>query len=353
MEASRIRVRAERKLGEILKAMAANGQRVTQATAKSSSAMRLDDLGIPKDRASRAMQLADVPQEQFDAALAEPEVAQPRRTLKDRWWCMFNTLVTISALFLIAACGSRDYEDAQKLAQKGDYEHALPLLMTAAKAGNRRAQTNLGTIYALGKFVPLDYSSAVFWLTKASAQGDPDAECVLANMYYHGNGVEVDYKKAIDLYQKSAAQNIPEAAYNLGAAYHEGHGVPRDYAKGLPYLEASANQGSSLGQFALGQAIYSGQGAPINYKKAAAWVKKSADQGYSSAQLYLGLLYASGVGVEIDPVEAHKWINLASAQNEPGADTARTELESHMTQKQIAQAQKLAREWVKTSQHTH
>ena len=72
MDASRIRVRAERKLGEILKAMAANGERgKTGRPSKNGSAARLLDLGIPKDRASSAMQLAEVPQEQFDAALAE------------------------------------------------------------------------------------------------------------------------------------------------------------------------------------------------------------------------------------------------------------------------------------------
>jgi hypothetical protein len=84
MDASRIRVRAERRLGEILKVMAHNEERRTRASAKSSSAARLDQLGIPKDRASRAMQLAEVPEAQFEAALAEPGVAQPRRILDER-----------------------------------------------------------------------------------------------------------------------------------------------------------------------------------------------------------------------------------------------------------------------------
>lgn len=86
MEASRIRVRAERRLGEILKAMAERGERATRGdaeTAMSRGATSLAELGIPRDRASRAMQLADVPQEQFDAALAEPAVAQPRRILRE------------------------------------------------------------------------------------------------------------------------------------------------------------------------------------------------------------------------------------------------------------------------------
>lgn len=43
-----------------------------------SSAVQLADLGIPKTRASRVMQLAEVPQDQFDTASAQPEVAQPK-----------------------------------------------------------------------------------------------------------------------------------------------------------------------------------------------------------------------------------------------------------------------------------
>lgn len=85
MHASRIRVRAERKLGELLRKMAETGQREKRGgdRAKSRGAT-LVELGIPKDRASRAMQLADVPEEDFEAALEQPRVAQPRRILDDR-----------------------------------------------------------------------------------------------------------------------------------------------------------------------------------------------------------------------------------------------------------------------------
>lgn len=63
MQCSRWRVQAECKLGEILKRMAENGERKIQGNAvKSRDATSLEELGIPKDRASRAMQLADVPQ---------------------------------------------------------------------------------------------------------------------------------------------------------------------------------------------------------------------------------------------------------------------------------------------------
>ena len=66
--------------------MAERGERATNGEPKSqqmsrgaTSAPTLSDLGIPRDRASRAMQLADVPEEQFEAALAEPTDAQLAR----------------------------------------------------------------------------------------------------------------------------------------------------------------------------------------------------------------------------------------------------------------------------------
>ena len=52
--------------------MARNGERSSERGSPESrrATPQLADLGIPRDRASRAMQLADVPQDQFDAALA-------------------------------------------------------------------------------------------------------------------------------------------------------------------------------------------------------------------------------------------------------------------------------------------
>jgi hypothetical protein len=70
METSRIRMRAERKMGEILRAMAANGSRDSgkggdRKSQSRDATVKLKDLAIPKDRASRAMQLAKVPEKEF------------------------------------------------------------------------------------------------------------------------------------------------------------------------------------------------------------------------------------------------------------------------------------------------
>jgi TPR repeat protein len=51
-----------------------------------------------------------------------------------------------------------------------------------------------------------------------------------------------------------------------------------------------------------------------------------------------------------DIVRAYMWFNLAAAQGLEGAEKYRDEVAQHMTPAQIAEAQKLAREWKPTAQ---
>ena len=52
-----------------------------------------------------------------------------------------------------------------------------------------------------------------------------------------------------------------------------------------------------------------------------------------------------GPGVPQDYVRAHMWFNLAAAPGYPGAAAKRDSIAANMTPAQIAEAQKLAREW--------
>jgi TPR repeat protein len=66
--------------------------------------------------------------------------------------------------------------------------------------------------------------------------------------------------------------------------------------------------------------------------------------------LDLGIMYHEGLGVPQDYVLAHMWFNLAAAQGDWVAETfakpGRDQLaDESMTSEQIAEAQKLAREW--------
>jgi TPR repeat protein len=98
-------------------------------------------------------------------------------------------------------------------------------------------------------------------------------------------------------------------------------------------------------QFNLGQMYEYGMGIAQDYAQAARHYRNAADRGYASAQLYLGSLYELGKGVPQDYVLAHMWYNLAASQAEAGAVRARDRVALMMTPAQIAEAQKLAREW--------
>ena len=71
----------------------------------------------------------------------------------------------------------------------------------------------------------------------------------------------------------------------------------------------------------------------------------AADQGLSLAQRNLGWHYARGDGVPQDFVQAYMWLDLSAAKGDSEAKKSRDELAGHMTPAQIAEAQRLAREW--------
>ena len=77
------------------------------------------------------------------------------------------------------------------------------------------------------------------------------------------------------------------------------------------------------------------------------WYLLAANQGSFIAQWSLGIVYERGQGVPQDYVEAHKWYNLAASHDiDSLAGKSRDLLAAKMTPAQIAEAQKLAREWM-------
>ncbi len=123
-----------------------------------------------------------------------------------------------------------------------------------------------------------------------------------------------------------------------------------DYATALQELKPLAEQGDSDAQFILGQMYYSGMGVPPHLAEAVTWYRKAAEQGHGLAQFKLGLMYDVGEGVPKDIVLAHMWLDLAASRLPPGmlrgiAVLGREKVAAKMTPAQIAEAQRLAREW--------
>jgi uncharacterized protein len=76
----------------------------------------------------------------------------------------------------------------------------------------------------------------------------------------------------------------------------------------------------------------------------------AAAQGDTSAYYDLGVAYSTGShGVDCDLIEAHKWFNLAAVNGHGEAQMCRADISEEMTAREIAEAQRRAREWIAAS----
>jgi TPR repeat protein len=132
----------------------------------------------------------------------------------------------------------------------------------------------------------------------------------------------------------------------------KGEGASRDYREALRWFGAAADQNNASAQFSLGALYEKGYGVKQDYVEAVKWYRKAADKGDAAAQLNLGIMYYHGRGVAQDYVEGHQWLNLAASRFLPSeaekrgrAIKNRDIVAKKMTLSQIAEAQKLAREW--------
>lgn len=72
-----------------------------------------------------------------------------------------------------------------------------------------------------------------------------------------------------------------------------------------------------------------------------------AATGDTSAYYNLGVAFSTGShGVNCDLIEAHKWFNLAAVQGHEEASWCRADVSDEMTAREIAEAQRRAREWL-------
>ena len=134
--------------------------------------------------------------------------------------------------------------------------------------------------------------------------------------------------------------------------YAQGQGVPQDDTEAAKWYRKAAEQGIAEVQYSLGQMYRRGQGVPQDNAEAAKWYRRAAEQGYASAQSNFGGMYFSGEGVKQDNVLAHMWVNLAVSRLPPSEKVNRERalknmniVASKMTPDQIAEAERLAREW--------
>ncbi len=208
-------------------------------------------------------------------------------------------------------------------------------------------QKNESTLYDECDAIP---ELVRWWYYRANEQQDAEAQYMLGVMYDGGDGVPQDAAEAVRWYLRAAEQGDADAQYNLGVSYANGEGISQDDVEAAYWYRQAAEQGDADAQVMLGVLYAEAQ----SDKLAVYWYCQAAEQGHMWAQFYLGARYGEGKGVLQDYVQAHKWFNLAASEfssyesEREARDKAmqlRDEVESKMTPAQIAEAQRLAREW--------
>ncbi len=227
---------------------------------------------------------------------------------------MKRLALTLAFLLGLAPPVWADYPAGFTAFNRSDYAIALGEFRGLAEQSKASAQFSLGVMYSNGQGIPQDYAEALKWYRLAAEQGSADAQFNLGLMYYQGQGVLQNYTEALSWYRKAAEQEHVSAWGALGKLYHLGEGVVQDYAKAVN------------------------------------WFQKAAQQRDAFSQMKLGIIYFQGQGVPQDYVEAHKWFSLAASGFPPGTNRDHTVVlrdivVANMTAAQIAESQRLAREW--------
>jgi len=135
-----------------------------------------------------------------------------------------------------------------------------------------------------------------------------------------------------------AAPAAAEETYVDGLRAYDGG----DYATTVRIWRELAEEGDPMAQLGLAGLYRQGSGVPRDLGEAARLYRAAALQGNSDAQINLARLYLEGAGVGRDPVKAHAWLTLAAEQDRGWAKRRLQELESELSEAELARAEREA-----------
>jgi len=166
------------------------------------------------------------------------------------------------------------------------------------------------------------------------------------------DGKQLEFATGAVLDERSIPKNQPYVADDpLTAGLKAANSG--DGATAVKLLLPLAKHGNIYAQSSLGMIYEGGEGVKENDVEAVKWFRKAAENGEVNAQFALGIKYEIGKGIKQDYVQAYKWLNISiehiedfpKSANRNGIIKTRNDLASLMTPEQIAEAQRLTREW--------
>jgi TPR repeat protein len=187
-------------------------------------------------------------------------------------------------------------------------------------------------------------------LRPLAEQGLATAQLALALIYrLGGHGITVNLSESEQWYRRAGESGVLEAQEELAQMYEFGVRASRDPAEGFRWYRLAAEHGTDADEVLLADHYAAGNGVQQDYSEAARWYRRAAEHGHYRAQNTLAEMYENGRGVPRDFVQAYFWYAFAARtahfDNREIGIRGRDRVAAGMIPAQIAEAQRLAREW--------
>ena len=268
--------------------------------------------------------------------LAEPPNKDPKKAL--------------SIALKLADMGNRD---AQVLAAIL-LGHAPPPIQRDESRTTRLMQQakDAGSLYACRQMIiATDDPSFIY---KRAMCGDPFSQGIFGMLLIRGD--QPNPVSGIAFLEAGAKNGDAFASAELGLVYGIGVHVAKDVAKAKKLLRYALDRGEALGgRYLWGLSLAqrrpsSSSGGPQSTDDITA-CHKAAELGDPTCQFEVGRAQLLGVGLPEDDVAAYMWLNLAAAAEHTDSEVRedafklRESIRRFLRPTQIAEAQRLTREW--------
>ena len=131
---------------------------------------------------------------------------------------------------------------------------------------------------------------AILWWRIAAVKGHKRAQTNLGILFAKGIGVKRNDEEAVAFFKLSATQDDEKAQYSLGFMYARGRGVPQSLDKAMHWWK-KASKSCADAQFGLGM-LYMMCGNESGVPKASKiLLRQAADAGHKNAQLWCDAMF--------------------------------------------------------------
>lgn len=145
----------------------------------------------------------------------------------------------------VAAEAAAPADEGERLFRNGLYPEALAHWQKLAEAGDRWAAYRLGVELLDGKpnVVARDVAQGAKFMLQSARANEKRAQFEMGTLYEFGTGVPADLEQASDWYRKSAERGFPQGQYNYATMLESGEGVAEDRVEALKFYTLAAEQG--------------------------------------------------------------------------------------------------------------